>query len=206
MSPIEKPAETDYPIHDLLKRRWSPRAFSDRAVEPQKIKRLLEALRWSASSYNEQPWRLILATKDDSAAYEKVLGCLVEANQSWAKLAPVLLLTLSKKTFSKNGKPNRVHIHDIGLAMGNLSVQAMAMDLWVHQMAGVDLDTVREAYDVPDDFEPVTAAAIGYQGEVGDLPEPMREMEQGKRDRKPLPEWVFDGKGGFGDPHPLIAG
>ncbi len=200
---MEKPAETQYPIHDLLKRRWSPRAFADRPIEPQKVRCLFEAARWAASSFNEQPWSFIVATKDQPQAFEKALSCLVEANQAWARLAPMLILTTSKRNFSKNDKPNRVYIHDLGLAMGSLTLQATAMGLAVHQMAGVNLDRVRQEYDVPEGHEPVTAAAVGYAGEPGQLPEQwMREAEREPRTRKPFDQFVFGPK--FGEPSGLF--
>ena len=199
---MEKPADTQYPVLDVIKRRWSPRAFADRPIEAQKVRRLFEAARWAASSFNEQPWRFIVATKDQADEYQKVLRCLVEGNQAWAQLAPLIGLTLAKKTFTRNDKPNRVRVHDIGLAMGNLSLQATAMDLFVHQMAGVHLDQVVEVFDVPDDFEPVAGFAVGYPGEPGLLPDNLREPEQAVRTRKPFSEFVFTGE--FGQPSPLV--
>ena len=189
---MEKPADADYPILDVIKRRWSPRAFGDRPVEPHKMRCLLEAARWAASSYNEQPWRFMVVRKSEEAAFEKALSCLVEANQAWARNAAVLLLTATKTTFAKNDKPNRVHQHDLGLAMANLSLQATAMGLFVHQMAGIDRDKVRAAYQVPDGYEPQTAAAIGYPGDPGSLSEDwMRDAEQAPRTRHPMPQFVF---------------
>jgi nitroreductase len=194
---MEKPADNSYPIIDVIKRRWSPRSFADRTIEPQKIRQLFEAVRWSASAFNEQPWRFVIATRDNEAQYSKALSCLVEANQVWAKLAPLLILTFTKKTFTQNDKPNRVYMHDLGLAMTNLCLQATAMGLFVHQMAGVDVDKMRSTYKVPEDFEPMTAAAVGYAGDVGLLPEQLRGPEQEPRTRKALNEFVFTGK--FGD-------
>lgn len=191
---MEKPAQSDYPILDVIKRRWSPRAFGERLIEPNKIRQLFEAARWAASSYNEQPWRFIVATKDDEKAFKKALDCLLEANQVWARQAPLLILTATKTTFTKNGKPNRVHAHDLGLAMANLTLQATAMGLFAHQMAGVDLDKMRKTYGMPDDFEPQTACAVGYAGDPQTLPEPLRKAEMEPRVRKPLVEVVFAGK------------
>ena len=199
---MEKTAQTDHAIEDVLARRWSPRAFADRPIEPEKIQRLFEAARWAASSFNEQPWRFFAATKDDPKAYEQALSCLVEKNQLWARLAPMLIITASKKIFSQNGKPNRVYVHDLGLAVGNLTVQATAMGLYVHQMAGVNLSQAQQVYDIPEDFEPLTAIAVGYPGDLDRLPEQFRQAERGDRTRKPLPEIVFHTR--FGEPSPLV--
>lgn len=193
---MEKPAPTDYPIEDLLKRRWSPRAFSDRTVEPDKLRSLFEAARWAPSSFNEQPWSFIFTTKDQPEGYAHLLSCLVEKNQQWARLAPVLGVSVAKLNFDHGGKPNRHAFHDVGLAMGSLLVQATALGLVVHQMAGFSTEKVRELYRIPDGFEPVAAIAIGYPGPPDVLPEQFREQELGPRKRKPISSFLFEGRWG----------
>jgi nitroreductase len=200
---MEKPAPTDYPIEDLLKRRWSPRAFSDRTVEPDKLRSLFEAARWAPSSFNEQPWSFILATKERAEEYARLLSCLVEKNQQWAQLAPVLGVSVAKLNFDRGGKPNRHAFHDVGLAMGSLLVEATALGLVVHQMAGFSTDKVREAYGVPEGFEPVAAMAIGYPGAAEVLPEQFREQELGPRNRKPISSFTFENR--WGETSGLIA-
>lgn len=184
---------TTYPVLDVIQQRWSPRAFSDQTVEIEKLQSLFEAARWAASSYNEQPWRFIIATKQDHPErYEKILSCLVEANQAWAKSAPVLMLNLISERFMKNDKPNRVAEHDLGLAMGNLSLQAASLGLMVHQMAGVDLDKASATFNPPEGFVPMTAAAIGYAGDPESLEEEwMREAEVAPRTRMDFDAFVF---------------
>src|SRR5438034_4461471 len=176
---MEKPAQTDYPIEEILKRRWSPRAFSDRMVELEKLQSLWEAARWAASSFNEQPWYFIVATKQKLEEHARLLSCLVEKNQQWARLAPVLMVSVTKLNFEKTGKPNRHAFHDVGLAMGNMIVQATAMGLFVHQMAGFSPEMVRQKYGVPEAYEPVAAIAIGYADDPDVLPESFREQETG---------------------------
>ena len=193
---MEKPAPADYPIEEILRQRWSPRAFSDRNVEAKKLLSLFEAARWAPSSFNEQPWSFIVATKDKPAEHAQLLNCLMEKNQQWAKLAPVLMVSVARLNFEKTGKPNRHAFHDVGLAMGNLLVQATALGLFVHQMAGFSVDKVRETYDVPPDFEPVAAIAVGYLTDPEVLPEAFREQELGPRSRKPIGSFVFEGKWG----------
>lgn len=193
---LKKTANTDHPIHELLAERWSPRAFLDRPVEEHKLLSLLEAARWAPSSYNEQPWRFLIARKSDTAEFEKMLDCLVEGNQAWAKGAPLLMLTLTSTKFSRNGRDNKACVHDIGLAIGNLTTQATAMGLVVHQMIGILPDKIREVYNIPPDFDPVTGAAIGYLGDPETLPENFRDAETKERTRKALREFVFQGKFG----------
>jgi nitroreductase len=200
---MEKLTPNDYPIHDLLRRRWSPRAFADLSVWPARFRSLLEAARWAPSSYNEQPWALIVATKDQSAEFAKVLSCLVEGNQAWAKFAPVLMLSFAHLTFDRNQQPNRHAYHDVGLAIANLTLQATADGLAVHQMAGIQVDKIRTTFAVPEDWDPVTGIAIGYLGDPTNLPEQLQQRELSERVRKPLASFVFSGD--WGKVAPVIA-
>jgi nitroreductase len=188
---MNKTATSQYPIHPLLAGRWSPRAFDARPVEPAELRSLLEAARWAASSFNEQPWRFIVARREDSVEFAKLLACLVEANRVWARDAGALVLTVAKRRFTRNDQVNRVAEHDIGLAVANLTLQAEELGLRVHQMAGVDLAQAREAYAIPDGYDPLTAVAIGHAGDPGRLPEALREAEQEPRERRPQREFVF---------------
>jgi len=201
---MEKLAETQYPIHDLLRRRWSPRAFSDRRVEPDKLRSLWEAARWSPSSYNEQPWSFIVATKEDEAEYARLLSCLVEGNIEWAQHAPVLMVSVARLSFEEDGKPNRHAFHDVGQAVANLIVQATALGLVVHQMAGIFPDKIRKLYGIPEGYEAVAGIALGYPGAPEILPERLRQRELAPRSRKPIQDFVFSGR--WGRPSPIVTG
>lgn len=189
-----KQADTVAGVHDLLRTRWSPRAFSDRPVTNEDLRKLLEAARWSFSSYNEQPWRFILARKSDGADFERILNLLVPFNQVWARNAPVLMITLAKRAFSHNGTPNFHALHDAGAALALLAVQATAIGMQVHGMAGFDRERTRQELGVPDDYEVVAAVAIGYPGSPHSLPEQLRERELAPRQRKAISELAFEGR------------
>lgn len=193
---MNRTAVTDYPVHELISRRWSPRAIEPRTVPAEALRSLLEAARWAPSSYNEQPWSFIVARREDEAEFQAMLGCLVDVNQAWARDAGALILTVARSGFSHNDKPNRHAFHDIGLAAGNLSLQATALGLVVHQMGGIRPDKAREVYEIPDGFEVVTGIAIGYPGKAEQLPEQFREAESAPRQRKPQDEIVFRGSWG----------
>jgi nitroreductase len=189
---VEKPAPTDHPVHELIAQRWSPSGFADRDVPAETLASLFEAARWAPSGYNEQPWRYVVATRDAEAGYARVLSCLVEPNQAWARAAPVLALGFAATAFERNGKPNRHALHDLGQATANLAVQATAEGLVVHQMAGILPERALEEFDVPEGFEAVTGIAIGYPVEDPDsLPEALRARDLAPRSRRPLGEIFF---------------
>ena len=192
----KKKATPDRPIHSLLSERWSPYGFAERPVEQADLASLFEAARWAASSYNEQPWSYIVATRANENEFARLLACLIDANQAWARFAPVLALGVISRQFARNGKENRAAAHDLGLASGNLLVEATARGLFVHQMIGIHPEKARELYQIPDHHEAFTALAIGYEGVSPGLPDGMKARDLAPRQRKPLSQFVFTGKWG----------
>jgi len=176
-------------IEEILA-RWSPRAFSHRPVAGEDLKKIFEAARWAASSYNEQPWRFLLGHRGDST-YQKIFDSLVEFNQGWAKSAPVLILSAASKHFAHNKSPNHFAIHDTGAATAYLVLQATALGLHAHSMAGFDQEKARAAFGIPDSFHIGAVTALGHPGDPDTLPEGLREQELAPRQRKPLGEIVF---------------
>jgi nitroreductase len=197
---MEKAAHVQFPIHNLLKHRWSPRAFSDRDVDPALLRSLFEAARWAASSSNGQPWSFIVATRKDSEAFQRVLSCFVEFNAGWAKHAPVIGISVARLHFETNGNPNRHAYHDVGQAMANLAIEAVANGLQLHQMAGIEVDKTREALSIPQGYDPVAGFALGYPGEAEQLPDQLRDRELAQRERKPAEAFVYEGKWGQKSP------
>jgi nitroreductase len=197
-----KKAATGHPILQVLAERWSPYGFEDRSVSEADLRSLFEAARWAASSYNEQPWNYLVATRENPQEFGRLLSCLVEANQAWAKAVPVLVLGIVRLQFAKNNQDNRAAVHDLGLAAGNLVAEATARGLSVHQMIGILPDKAREIYQIPEHFEAWTAMAIGYKADPAKLPDALKERDLAPRQRKPLSEFVFTGQ--WGKPSPLV--
>lgn len=202
MSTAVRKAETSSPIHEVLSTRWSPRAFESKPVEADKLRSMFEAARWAPSSYNAQPWYFIVAKKDDPKNYRKILDSFVEFNQSWAKTAPVLALSVAAEKFGHNQQPNRHAFHDVGQAAASLAYQANAVGLQVHQMAGILPDKARDLFSIPQGYEPVAGFAIGYPGDASSLPDQLRERENAPRERKPLKSFVFEGQ--WGEVSPIV--
>jgi len=193
---MKKPAASDHPIHELLRERWSPRAFSDKPVSADTLRSLFEAARWAPSSSNEQPWTFIVATKNDHANHAKLVSALVESNQVWAKNAPVVGIAVSHLTFARSGTPNRNAFYDTGAAMADLTIEATSQGLLVHQMAGFDSHKAIELFLIPTGWEPIAAFVIGYPGDPHSLPGNLWERELAPRTRKPLKDFVMSGTWG----------
>ncbi len=197
-------AHTTYPINELLTRRWSPYSFADKPVSDDDLRALFEAARWAPSCFNEQPWYYIVATRDEAEEFDKLLYCLVEGNLAWAAHVPVLMLGVASVTFARNGKSNRHAYHDLGQATAHLTIEATARGLCVHQMAGLNPSRARQLYGIPDQFEVVTAIAVGYAGDNAALAEDLKKRDSAPRRRKELSELVFGG--GWGASHTLLKG
>ena len=196
MSKLEKPAVTSSPVHDLIRDRWSPRSFADKAVSRADVTSILEAARWTASCNNAQPWRFVVATREDGPAWEAALAGFNVRNQRWAKLAPVLVFACARKTFEANGAPNGHAWYDLGAAVAQLTLQCQALGLVVHQAAGIERDVARQGLAIPEEFDIVVGLAIGYQGDPDALPEDLPGREREPRARKPLGEIAYSGKFG----------
>ena len=196
---MEKPASTTYPLEPAIARRWSPRAYDpDRIVSDRDLLTCLEAARWAPSSVNEQPWRYLVFDHKDPEARERARACLSDGN-AWARRVPVLILSVAKLTFTRNGKPNRHAHYDTGAATVSLCLQATALGMFAHQMGGFDSARARAEFAIPDNCEPMTMIALGYYGRVEDLQEPQRSRETEPRARLALDAIYFRGYWGGGD-------
>jgi len=187
---MEKKAKTSFPIHTLLANRWSPRAFNGQKIEKEKLQRIFEATRWSPSSSNEQPWSFIIGERGDQT-FQKIYDILIEFNQLWTKTAPLLMIAIGKKTSVKTGKANNWFKYDVGQSLAHLSFQASYEGLFVHQMGGFDAEKARKSFSIPDDYEALTAVAIGYMGDYNVLHPKLQKLELAERVRKNADEFVF---------------
>ena len=189
---MQKSADFTSPILDVIKNRRSRRAYSDRMVEPEKIRSLFEAARWAPSSLNEQPWFYIYATRDQNVLWNKIFDGLKEGNKVWAKNAPLLILSLARKNFIRIEAPNPSARYDLGAANAFLSLQAAHFGLNVHQIAGFDPTAMTRNLFIPDLYEPVIVMAIGYAGDVEKLPENLQLREAAPRERYVEREFVMN--------------
>ena len=185
-------------VSELIRNRWSPRSFSPQPVPADAIEAILDAARWAASSYNEQPWRFIVANRTEDA-FESLVSVMAPFNQAWAKNAGVLILMVARSNFSHDESPNRYALHDAGAALAHIMLQASASGLGAHAMAGFDHSKAREVAGIPPEFQIAALVAIGYPDSPDKLPnEQLRQREVAPRQRKQLSELVF--KGHWGQP------
>jgi len=194
---LNKITDTEYPILESIKDRWSPRTFSKEPISEEEVKILLESGRWAPSSGNKQPWIILWGIKG-TEMFDRIYNCLDDYNKQWAGNAQVLWLNGYKKTMAGGEKENFHALHDLGLFMGNVLNQANSMNIAVHQMAGVKFKEALEEFHIPDDYHIATAVAFGhYNGDLDLLPEKLRNQEMETiRKRKKQDEFAFNGNFG----------
>ena len=186
-----KAARTNHPINPLIAKRWSPYGFANRRVAPEDLCSVFEAARWAASSYNEQPWRYLVALRENRGEFQKALSCLTEPNKKWAQRAPIIAFGIVNHRFIRNDRPNRVALHDLGLASATLTLEAASRGILVHQMAGIFQERAQDIYQVPEHHEVVTGLAIGYPADEAKLDPPWAQRDTKVRSRRPIEEFVF---------------
>lgn len=195
-----KPAITSVPIHDIIARRWSGRAYdAGKPVAREHLLSILEAARWAPSCFGDEPWRFLVWDKfHDAATWERAFACLAEGNQAWVKNAPVLMLVVADGVFRRNGSPNRWGQYDTGAASENLCLQATALGLMAHQMGGFDPERIRAEFSIPESFTCMAMIAVGHPADSSVLQGELRQWEEAPRARQPFGELCFDG--GWGKP------
>lgn len=194
----QKSAATCVKVHEIIENRWSPRAFdANKSINHADLLALLEAARWTASCFNDQPWRFVVCDKNtDKTGWENAFAILADRNKLWAKNAPVLMLSVAMENFNHNGKPNRWAIYDTGAAAASLALQATALGLVVHQMGGFDVEKARAVFNLPDDCTPMAMMAVGYQAEVEVLDEDFKTAELAARSRATIQQRFYAGQWG----------
>ena len=194
---MDRTAPTDHPVLNAIAARWSPRSYLDTPVPDAQLHAVLEAGRWAASAYNEQPWQYLITRKAvEAESFAKLLACLVPFNQGWIGAAPVLMLACARLNSAGSGKPNAWAHYDSGQATSSMAIQAASLGLQMHQMAGFDAAAVRAAFSIPDDVAPIAAIALGTPGPATALPDALAERETAPRARKPASELFFMGQWG----------
>jgi len=194
MTATEKIADTTTYLNDLIARRYSPRAFDPtKSIEHDKLLSILEAARWTASSSNLQPWRFIVAPKENKAEFDKILSVIKDGNIPWAQNAGVLMIGVINK-YRRPDVLNRHASHDLGQAIAQMVLQALEHDIYARQMGGFYPDKAREVYNIPEQYEPFTAIAFGYKTlDLSHLTDVHRERESAIRERQPLTDMIFSG-------------
>ncbi len=189
-----KQATPEYPIHLLIASRWSPRAYDTKPVEPEKLQRIFEAARWTASSNNLQPWYFLVGLQGDEV-YAKIFETLAEFNQLWTVNAPMLVLGIAKTTDSSN-RLNKAHTYDLGQALAVLSLQAMHEGIYTHQMGGFDASEAARLLEIPEEYKVLVVFTLGYKADAGILHPNLQKLELSPRTRRPVGESVFTGSFG----------
>jgi nitroreductase len=179
-------------VLEIIQERWSPYSFSSNPVEEYKLKAMMEAAGYAPSCNNEQPWMFVFTTRNNRVVFDDYLGFMADGNRVWAQHAFAIIISMARTKFIYNGKPNRFAMHDTGMAVTNLLLQALAMDVYVHQMAGFSVEKVKEYFNLNDEIEPVAMMAVGYLGDGTSLSGELLKRDETRRPRKSVNEFTFE--------------
>lgn len=178
------------PVEDLIINRWSPRSFSSDPLSDTEIASLFEGARWAPSSFNGQPWLFLYETDGpDRAVFDSVL---MPRNRAWASKAPLVGFIFAN-TRTPDGREPRTAQFDTGAAWMALALQARALGIYTHAMAGIDMQAAYDRLGV--DAERYTVMCGFAAGRIGPrdaLPDELKEREQ-PNDRKPTSEIAHHG-------------
>ncbi len=184
-----KTPTTNYPVNNLLLKRWSTLSFSEKPIKEKDLLCLFEAASWAASSMNEQPWEYLYAFKG-TPAFEKMWNCLLEGNKTWSKNASVMIISLAKKNLSRNNQPNRHAMYDTGAANTNLILQAASSDIYGHQIGGFDMEKTKTDFAINNEYEIACFICLGYLDSPDKLEEKHKIRETSQRKRKHIDEFA----------------
>lgn len=187
---------TDRPVSPQFLARWSPRAFDASDVAEADLLTLFDAARWAPSAYNWQPWRFVWARRGD-AHWDALLGLLLPFNAGWAQNAGALVFVLSDREIVPPGASEAqaatTASFDAGAAWGYLALQAEALGLATHAMAGFYHAAAPEVLGAGERFKVEAAVAIGRRGDKAALPEALQAREV-PSPRKLVEEIAFAGR------------
>lgn len=183
-------------VNKNIYKRRSIVGYSDRAVKETILSDLFEAARWAPSAYNRQPWRFILGKKG-TVTFDKILDALIINNKEWAANAPILISTIAE-VYNKDRKShNNYAWHDAAMAYSNMVYHATEQGLYFHPMAGFSAEKLKNNFEIPAEFEPVTIAALGYKSDEPNISNSLKIRDLSERTRKPVKEIVFSKKWGI---------
>ncbi|ACY19791.1 nitroreductase [Gordonia bronchialis DSM 43247] len=186
-------------VHEFIESRWSPRGYDDTAtISSSEITEILDAGRWAPTWGRIQPVRFIVGLRGDDT-FARLTTVLTRGNAGWAPRSSALIL-VSTTNDPADAKAHTYGAVDLGLAVGQMLVQARALGLHGHPMAGFDAAAAVEAFGIPDDKRPLVLLAVGRLAEEASLPDDIRERDTRERTRLPLTEVAFAGR--WGEPYP----
>ncbi|MDT0184808.1 nitroreductase family protein [Microbacterium sp. ARD31] len=186
---IDRTADTDAPILDVLAERWSTRIFDAHApIDESALASALEAARWTPTAANLQPWRLIVARRGTDQ-HARIVETLAGFNSAWAGDAAVLVVFIAET--ERDGQTLDWAVYDTGQVAAHFTIQAHANGLSTHQMGGFDRAALSQAFELAPELTPVTIAAVGELGDIRAASDELQARENAPRTRRSLDESVL---------------
>ena len=143
---------------ELIRKRYSVRAYRADPVEDDKLNQVLEAARLAPTASNRQPFQIIVIhTEGRKSELAKIY------RREWFVQAPLLICAAGVSRMSWGRADNRRYLDvDVAIVMDHLILAATNLGLGTCWVADFDAITVRRILGLPDDVEPLIFTPLGY--------------------------------------------
>ncbi len=144
---------------ELVKNRYSARAYKPDPVEDEKLEQVLEAARLAPTAANRQPFQIIVLHTEGR---QDELSDFYAAK--WFTQAPLILCACAMPdkgwTHAASGK-NYTDV-DVAIVIDHITLAATSLGLGTCWIAAFNPAAVRKVLGLPDDVEPLILLPLGY--------------------------------------------
>ena len=152
-------------VFETVRTVLAVRAYQDKPVPPDLVRRIVEAARLTASSMNGQPWHFVVVEKRDTL---RQLGALVRTGPYIAQAPLAIAVVMEKSQYA---------VSDASRAIQSMVLTAWSEGVGSNWAGFGGLDEIKPLLGIPDELDVLAIVPFGY---------PAQAIGQGKKKRKPL--------------------
>jgi nitroreductase len=145
-------------VFHAIKLRRSIRAYQDKPIEDEKLKRVLEAGRLAPSAKNRQEWRYVLV-KDKELRKKVAVAC---NNQYFIAEAPVVIVGCATMVDYVLSCGQPAYTIDVSISMDHMTLQAVEEGLGTCWIGSFKENEVKRILNIPKEFRVVEVMPLGY--------------------------------------------
>ncbi len=178
-------------LESLISCRRAFRALAPIELSNKEIQIIKNAILYSPSCFNNQPWRYIFVKEKKNL--EKLYTTLNTGNE-WVKNSSIIIAVFSKKELDCNIKNRDYFLFDTGISVGFLILQITELGYVAHPIAGYNEEKAKAILKIPSDYTLISLIIVGKHDIKRDefLNENQKRLELERPERKKLDEIIYE--------------